>query len=324
MVTDRMGVLVLLLSVVANAADPAVPPPVDLGETAYTGGMFTWDSQHFVYALLPKDKAQGSELRAANAKTGKVESLGFVPLFKPQPASTDMFRWSIGVFAADNDLGVVYVAQFGPDEDLNPKAAAAWGVKKKTVLASKHLPDFEAVQKERSAAPKGVKIALTDVDADAVQKRKAYVPVGQVAKLLGKKQLAIQLGPGAKDVQLDATEAFRDLYAAAVRDYPTSRLPMDSGKVLVSDSIEAVAQCGKWLIVRCGFYAHYGIHGRGYDRLALIEVEAARLAPYPGIGGHAASGVRTGPIETAFVRSPNGQCVAGMSNGRATLYRLPE
>jgi hypothetical protein len=57
----------------------------------------------------------------------------------------------------------------------------------------------------------------------------------------------------------------------------------------------------------------------GRQREVIWEMSA-----YPGIGSHSASGLRTGPIETAFVRSPDGGCVAGMSNGRATLYRLPE
>ncbi|HEY3320429.1 MAG TPA: hypothetical protein VGP72_08180 [Planctomycetota bacterium] len=323
----RFTLFALLLALVAHAAsdkDAPIPPPIELGEMAYTGGAFTFDGQHFVYAVLPRDPAQGSELRAADTKTGKVESLGFVPLFKQQPVNADYFRWSIGVFAADNNLEVVYIAQFGPEEDLSSKTAVAWSMKEKKVLAAKHFPDLEALRKERSAAPVGVKLNLTDLDADAAKQRKQYVPVEDVPKLLGKKQLTIQLSTGGKEIQIDATGAFRDLYATAVADYPKSRMQMDSGKVLVNDSIEAVAQCGKWLIVRCGFYAHYGIHGRGYDRLALVNVEAPSMAAYPGIGSHSASGVRTGPIDTAFIRSPDGKCVAGMSNGRVTLYRLPE
>jgi len=315
----------------------AVPPavgdltkPFDLGRIAYTGGAFTQDGQHFVYAVLPKDKSQASELWVADTKSGKVEPLGLVSLLQQQPAKADMFRWSLGVLAAENDLGTVYLAQYGPNEDLAVKAAVAWGVKEKAIVPVKQLPDFESLQKERTAAPKNVKLTLDDLDAEAVQRRKVYQPVEQLPKLIGKKQLTIQVAgdnpktaPAPKDIQLDATEAFRELYAAAVADYPQSRMPMDSGKVLVSDSIEPVAQCGKWVFVRCGFYAHYGIHGRGYDRLAVINVEAPRLAICPGIGSHSASGVRTGPIDNAFLRSPDGKCVAGISNGHLTLYRLP-
>ncbi|MCY3021921.1 MAG: hypothetical protein NTW87_23160 [Planctomycetota bacterium] len=315
----------------APAAVDAPTKPLALGEIAYTGGAFTWDGQHFVYAILPKDKSQASELRAADTKSGKVESLGLVPLLQQQPATADMFRWSMGVLAAANDLATVYMAQYGPNEDLAVKAAIAWGVKEQAVVPAKRFPDLESLQKERVAGLKNVKLTLDDLDAEAVKQRKTYQPVEKVPTLVGRKELTVEVAGSGKEtasapksLRLDVTEAFRDLYAAAVADYPQSRMPMDSGKVLVSDSIEPVAQCGKWVLVRCGFYAHYGIHGRGYDRLAAINVEAPRLVVYPGIGHHSASGLRTGPIDNAFLPAPDGKCVAAISSGHLALYRVPQ
>jgi len=312
------------------AAEDDSSKPLALGEIAYTGGAFTYDGRHFVYAVLPKGNSQASELRAADTTSGKVESLGLVPLRQQQPGTAAMFRWSMGVLAADNDLATVYVAQYGPNEDLAARSAVAWGVKQQAVLQVKQFPDLEALQKERAAAPRNVRLTLNDLDLDAVKQRKAYQPIESIPQLVGKKELTIEAAPDSKEaaparqgIRVDVTAAFREMYAAAVGDYPNCRLPMDSGKVLVSDSIEPVAQCGNWLVVRCGFYAHYGIHGRGYDRLILTSVGAPRLILYPGVGSHSASGVRTGPLETAFLRSPDGKSVVGISNGRLTLYRLP-
>lgn len=311
----------------AAEKDSAKLAPLDLGDIAYTGGAFTQDGAHFVYALLPKDKTKASEIRAVEIASGKSESLGFAPLMKPPPKDADMFRWSLGVLGAENDLSLVYLAQYGPDEDLPNTATLVWDVKKNAAATAKS-PDFESPQKAKAAGGENVTLALKELDAIAEEARKKYQPVTKLMEMLGKKELTVEIagekGAAAKSVKIDATAAYRELYAAAMADYPKQSFPGDSGEVLVNDSISPVARCGNWVFVHCGFYAHYGIRGRGYDRLALVNIADSRVIICDGVGSYSASGVRSGPIETAFVRSPGGKCVMAMSNNRLTLYRLPE
>ena len=314
----------LLSAAEKNAAQVA---PLDLGDIAYTGGAFTKDGAHFVYALLPKDKTKLSEIRAVEIASGKSELLGEVPLIKHQPKKEDMFRWSLGVLGADNDLSLVYLAQYGPAEDLPNTAALVWDAKKNAAATAKS-PEFESAEKAKAAIGKSVTLTQKELDAAAEEARKKYQPVTKLMEMLGKKELTVEIagenGAAAKSAKVDVTVAYRELYAAAMADYPKQSFPGDSGEVLVNDSISPVAQCGNWVFVHCGFYAHYGIRGRGYDRLALVNVADSRVVVCEGVGSYSASGVRSGPIETAFVRSPDGKCVMAMSNNRLTLYRVPE
>ncbi len=314
-----MNVGVLCLVLLQAAAPGDTSKPVDLGEIAYTGGAFTPDGRHFVYAVQPKDKEAAGEIRAVDIAGGKADSLGMVPLIRPQKTGkkSNGFRWSLGVLGAENDLGTVYVAQYGPNEDLDPREAVAWDLKLKAVVPGKPMPG----RKEGAGAPAKVKLALNDLDAEAVKKRTTYQPYEKLPELVGHKEAAVELAD-RKDA-IDVTEPYRELYRAAMEDYPKSRFPTDSGDVLVSDSLEILAVCGNWVFAHGGVYAHYGIHGRGYDRVLLINVATRKILSYPSIGSRSASGLRTGPLESAFLPAPDGKSAVGISNGRLTLYRLP-
>jgi hypothetical protein len=314
----------LLAGSISAGDKPATLAPIDLGRIAYTGGAFTKDGKHFVYALLPKLGSSESEFRVVDTVTGKSESLGTVPLEKQQPKDADDFRWSLGVVAAEDDLSTVYYAQYGPSADLPTRAMLAWNVKEKAKVAIKD-PGYEASEKLTTAL-KPVSVVLKELDAAAETARKKYMPIQQVIENLGKKELTVQIGEGAaqKSAKIDVTVAFRELYAAAMADYPKQSFPNESGNVLVNDEVKAVAQSGNWVFVHCDFYAHYGIRGRGYTRLLLVNIADSRLVLCEGLGSYSASGVRSDPIDNMYVRSPDGKCVFGISNNYLTMYRLPE
>jgi RNA polymerase sigma factor (sigma-70 family) len=317
--------------VVAPVAPVVTDAPIDpskplvIGEMAYTGGAFTADGKHFVFAAMPKPGTNASELKSIEIKTLKVESLGLVPLLqKPTGKQEEWFKWSMGVFAADDDLGVVYMGQFGPDVDLDAKHAIAWDPKKSEQRQMKRFPDLQAMQKERAAPPKDIKVAVKELDEAAGTKRKEYVPAGELEKLLGKKELSIELTGAARQVHpLDVTEIYKALYAKSVEMFPKNRMAMDNNGLLESDSVEALAHSGKWILIRCGIYVHYGIHGHGYGSLALINIDTAKTIAFPQITSYSASGMRVDPIQEAFIASPDGSAVAGMSQGQLMIYRLP-
>ena len=303
--------------------DPA--KPLDLGEIAYTGGAFTPDGKHFVYALIPKGASNESELKAVEGSTGTVQSLGMIPLIQKRDLKLEEnwgFKWSMGVLGAENDLAIVYVAEFGVD--LEAKKAIAWDTKKRAQIKDKVLPDLDTAHKEGSAGATNVKLVLKELDTEAGKKREEYVPASKLEGLLGKKQLSIEIAGVTKPISpIDLTEVYKPLYAEAVAKYPKQDGPPVSGGVLESDSIAALAQSGKWVLANAGIYVHYGIWGNGYGRVLLIDTQSSRVIAYPQISSYSASGVRSGPIQELFVASPDHTAVAAMSQGHLTLYRLP-
>lgn len=309
------GILLLTLGTQLAVADPPASTS-DGGAIAYTNGAFDASGSVFVWARLPAAPKAGCEILSIDVATGEIRSLGVVPLLREEPAG-QAFRWSLGVLGVSAELdgkeplSSVFLAQYGPDTKLAGKDAVTWNPTAGRAIPAQ-VPLQAAVESEEVIAH------LAEMDEAAAAARKAYLAPDDLLLRVGKKHLTLN---DAKPI--DATEAYRGLYAKAVAYYPANRLGMDSGKLLASESVEVLGTSGPWTWLAAEVYVHYGVRGFGYRRILAADKAASRLVVYEPIGQRSASGRRSGPEHERWIRAPNGKTIAGIAAGKLTIYRLP-
>lgn len=309
-----IALLLALTTPLALAQEGKPPAEIDGGALAYTNGAWTPDGQHFVYARVPAKGTTRSALIALEVRTGEQHALGEVPLGAKPPAKGGRMRfaYSMGVLAASNDLTVIQLAQYGPGSALRAADAILWDGK------ARKPRDGGAVPAAPKAAKPQLEAKLVELDAEAAAKRhKTYLEPKALLASLGKRAIAV----GGK--QIEVTALMKGLFERAVADYPEKGGPKGNG-MLPSESLRPVARIGDRVFVAIGLYVHYGVWGKGYQRILLLDAKTGELLKaYDHVGTRYASGVRFGPAKSAWKPAPTGTAVAGIESGRLRIYQLP-